>query len=95
MSDATVTEKDRAEQFAAKILEAANSRKQGTQKMITQELGAVVLSDLQAKWKAANTNADREYIERISLEASDGVAEHPKDFDLPCLCDLCKSYGDY
>lgn len=32
--------------------------------------------------------------EKLLLAASEGVHEHPEDYDYSCQCDLCLSYGE-
>lgn len=32
-------------------------------------------------------------VERIYIEATEGLPEHPEGFECSCQCDLCKSYA--
>lgn len=50
------------------------------------------LRDLKERWKVAKGD-DREQIERLMMNATDGLDEHPEWFDGACLCDTCKSYA--
>ena len=33
-------------------------------------------------------------IEACMLDLTGGMEEHPEDWDWPCMCQLCCSYGD-
>ena len=48
-------------------------------------------------YRAATTDYDRRFFEGRLLGLSEGMDEHPgfiTEWDLPCLCDECLSYGD-
>ena len=56
-----------------------------------------VVSDLQKDRAELLTQAERitklEADNKQLLELSENLDEHPEDYDGPCLCQLCKSYG--
>lgn len=61
-------------------------------KFATDDVAEQQLLDLAERWEAANKH-DRDQIERLMLNASEGLTGHPSGFDFPCLCDECKSNG--
>lgn len=53
-----------------------------------------VLRLMRDKYLAAPIDGDeRRSIEQQMLEITDGTDEHPEWWDMPCLCDLCRSYA--
>lgn len=39
------------------------------------------------------TQAEMDKLSAETMRLTDGLAVHPEDFDGPCLCNECKSYG--
>jgi hypothetical protein len=50
-----------------------------------------MLNNLKSEYSAAQSRAERLVVERKMLVATQDIDEHPDGWDLPCLCDTCKS----
>lgn len=57
---------------------------------------ALRCADAMTAWHAQHGTRPRivaEVSEPLLIAASQGLAEHPDDYDWPCDCDLCRSYA--